>query len=71
MINIYLKVIISYLLLKNGGILAFDDYTFGITDRRPYDIPHHAINFFDTAFIDRGKVQRLGMNLMATYKKLE
>lgn len=69
--DVIIDGVLSYLLLKTGGILAFDDYTFGITDRRPYDIPHHAINFFDSAFIDRGRVQRLGMNLMATYKKLE
>ena len=69
--DVIIDGVLSYLLLKTGGILAFDDYIFGVTDMRKYDIPHHAINFFDSAFIDRGRVQRLGMNLMATYKKLE
>lgn len=69
--DVMIDGVLSYLLLKTGGILAFDDYTFGVTDRRKYDIPHYAINFFDGAFRDRGRVELLGLNLMATYKKLE
>lgn len=69
--DVMIDGVLSYLLLKTGGILAFDDYTFGVTDRRTFDIPHTAINFFDSAFTDRGRIERLGLNLMATYKKLE
>jgi predicted O-methyltransferase YrrM len=69
--DVIIDGVLSYLLLKTGGILAFDDYMYGYTDKRPYDIPHHAINFFDSAFRDRGRIELLGLNLMATYKKLE
>jgi len=69
--DVMIDGILSYLLLKTGGILAFDDYIFGVNDMRKYDIPHYAINFFDSAFRDRGRIELLGLNLMATYKKLD
>ena len=69
--DVIIDGVLSYLLLKTGGILAFDDYAFGVTDRRPFDIPHYAIKFFDSAFTDRGRMELLGLNLMATYKKLD
>lgn len=69
--DVIIDGVLSYLLLKTGGIVCFDDYTFGTKDRRPFDIPHHAINFFDSAFTDRNRMELLGLNLTAVFKKID
>lgn len=67
--DVMIDAILSYLLLKPGGILVFDDYVWGIEDRPYKNIPHPAIEFIRESFVETGKLELLGLNLMATFRK--
>lgn len=62
--------IMSYHLLKEGGILCFDDYSWGLKDKRIHEIPHHSIEFFRVMFCANGLLEPLCFNQTAIFKKI-
>ena len=68
--DVMIDGMLSYLLLNSGGIIMFDDYVFGLHDRRIVDIPYSAIEFIKTSFCAHGRLELLGLNLTATFKKI-
>lgn len=67
--DVMIDAVLSYLLLKEGGILVFDDYVWGLNDMEYKNIPHSAIEFIKNSFVSTGKLEPLGFNLMATFRK--
>jgi len=67
--DVMIDGVLSYLLLKDGGIIMFDDYVWGIEDRRAQDIPYPAIEFIRETFTDKRMLETIGMNLTATFRK--
>jgi len=68
--DVMIDGMLSYLLLKEGGVIMFDDYVFGLNDRRMCDIPYSAIEFIRNYFCVHGRLEELGLNLTATFKKI-
>lgn len=68
--DVMIDGILSYLLLNEGGIIMFDDYVFGLKDRRMVDIPYSAIEFIKTSFCAHGMLELIGLNLTATFRKV-
>lgn len=70
--DVMIDGILSYLLLKIDGVIMFDDYVYGFREgRKMADIPYSAIEFIKTAFTEKNRLELLGLNLTATFKKLD
>lgn len=67
--DVMIDAVLCYLLLKPGGMLVFDDYVWGIDDMEYHIIPHSAIEFVRESFVSTGKLEAVGFNLMATFRK--
>lgn len=69
--DVMTDAILSYLLLKPGGLMVFDDYVWGL-DSMPYaNIPHSAIEFMKNSFIPNGKLELLFTNYSAIFRKIK
>jgi predicted O-methyltransferase YrrM len=68
--DVMIDAVLSYLLLRPGGILVFDDYVWGLDDMEYRNIPHPEIEFIKSSFVSTGKLEVLGLNIMATFRKL-
>jgi predicted O-methyltransferase YrrM len=51
--DVFIDAALSWNLLKPGGILAFDDYGWGASERNPLAKPCTAIDAFSSVFSDR------------------
>jgi|694.fasta_scaffold12732_8 hypothetical protein len=69
--NVMIDAVLSYLLLKPGGILVFDDYQWGLNEARLENIPYISIEFIKESFIRNGRLELLGLREMAVFKKIE
>jgi predicted O-methyltransferase YrrM len=58
--DVFIDAALSWNLLKPGGILAFDDYTWSGTDPNPLATPRPAIDAFASVFSDRMELIRGG-----------
>lgn len=67
--DVITDAVISYMLLKQNGMMIFDDYTWGLGDRSAYDIPHYAIDFFRNSFLNSKKMETISLGQMAILKK--
>jgi len=68
--DVIIDGILSYLLLKPGGIIVFDDYLWGLGDMPYSDIPYPSIDFIKNSFVSNGKMEVIEMNVMATMRKI-
>lgn len=62
--------ILSYLLLKPGGVMVFDDYIWGLGDMQYKDIPYPSIDFIRNCFVSTGRLELIATGVMATFKKI-
>lgn len=59
-IDVIHDLILSFPLLKIGGIMGMDDYQWGLDTDPAHKIPHHAINFFSLAYKEKIKILDVG-----------
>jgi predicted O-methyltransferase YrrM len=47
-LDVYLDLFLSWQLLRNGGVMAIDDYLYNVdkTEEHPYEYPYQAVNQF-------------------------
>lgn len=69
--DVMIDGILSYLLLKPGGLLVFDDYIWGLNDMPYANIPHPAIEFIKNSFVSNGRLELLCTNYSAIFRKVE
>ena len=62
--------ILSYLLLKPGGVMVFDDYVWGLGEMHYKDIPYPSIDFIRNCFVSTGRIELIATGVMATFKKI-
>ena len=69
--DVMIDAMLSYLLLKPGGILVFDDYVWGLNDMPYCNIPHSVVEFLKQSFVPTGKLKLIYAQVMATFQKIE
>lgn len=67
-IDVLQDLILSFPLLKVGGIMAMDDYQWGLDNEPSHKIPHHAIKMFALAY--KEKTQILAVSNQFWIKKI-
>jgi predicted O-methyltransferase YrrM len=69
--DVMTDAVLSYLLLNVGGVILFDDYVWKPDELTPAEVPFDAIEFVRNAFCGIGRMELLGLNLTASFKKLQ
>lgn len=69
--DVMTDAVLSYLLLNVGGVILFDDYVWKLDELTPAEVPFDAIEFVRNAFCGIGRMELLGLNLTASFKKLQ
>lgn len=68
--DVLIDGVLSYLLLKPGGMMVFDDYLWGLGDRPYKDIPYPSIEFIKNSFVSTGKMEIIQTGVMMTLRKI-
>lgn len=62
-IDVLQDLILSFPLLKVGGIMGMDDYQWGLDTDPPHKIPYHAIKMFALAYQEKIHILAVGNQL--------
>lgn len=62
-IDVLQDLILSFPLLKVGGVMAMDDYQWGLDTDPPHKIPHYAIKMFCLAYKEKIHILAVGNQL--------
>jgi predicted O-methyltransferase YrrM/tetratricopeptide (TPR) repeat protein len=69
-LDVYLDLYLAWQLLRKGGVMAIDDYTYHIdkVSELPYEYPYEAVNYFLSIY--KGKYKLIDMDYRVFLEKL-